>query len=61
MPVLRANRCGLGPVHHHHEDERLGLLPAGRLNPQKARVLLMLALIAGLDRDVLAELVSARP
>ena len=59
--MLRANRCGLGPVHHHHEDERLGLLPAGRLNPQKARVLLMLALIAGLDRGVLAELVSARP
>ena len=59
--MLRANRCGSGPVHHHHEDERLGLLPAGRLNPQKARVLLMLALIAGLDRGVLAELVSATP
>ena len=59
--MLRANRCGSGPVHHHHEDERLGLLPAGRLNPQKARVLLMLALIAGLDRGALAELVSATP
>ena len=23
--MLRANRCGSGPVHHHHEDERLGL------------------------------------
>ncbi len=59
--MLRANRCGSGPVHSHPEDERLGLLPAGRLNPQKARVLLLLALMAGLDRGVLAELVSARP
>jgi len=59
--MLRANRCGSGPVHACSEDERLGLLPAGSLNPQKARVLLLLALIAGLDRGVLAELVSARP
>jgi len=59
--MLRANRCGSGPVHDHHEDERLGLLPAGNLSPQKARVLLMLALIAGLDRGALAELVSATP
>ena len=54
--MLRANRCGSGPVHACSEDERLGLLPAGSLNPQKARVLLLLALIAGLDRGVLAEL-----
>ncbi len=59
--MLRANRCGSGPVHACSEDERLGLLPAGSLNPQKARVLLLLALIAGLDRGGLAELVSARP
>lgn len=59
--MLRANRCGSGPVHHHHEDERLGLLPAGNLSPQKARVLLLLALIAGLSRDDLAELISAAP
>ena len=59
--MLRANRCGSGSVHHHPEDERLGLLPAGNLSPQKARVLLLLALIAGLSRDDLVELISAAP
>ena len=54
--MLRAHRCGSGPVHPCAADDRLGLLPAGSLNPQKARVLLMLALIAGLDRDRLAAL-----
>ena len=52
--MLRANRCGSGPVHPHPEDQRLGLLPAGSLNPQKARVLLLLFLIAGLDRPAMA-------
>ena len=51
--MLRANRCGSGPVHHHSEDERLGLLPAGSLNPQKARVMLLLAVLAGWDRNQL--------
>ncbi|QNJ30193.1 asparaginase [Synechococcus sp. A15-24] len=59
--MLRANRCGSGPVHHHYEDERLGLLPAGNLSPQKARVLLLLALIAGLSRGELAAMISATP
>ncbi len=58
--MLRANRCGSGPVHRHSEDERLGLLPAGRLNPQKARVLLLLASMAGLNRAELAALISQR-
>jgi len=52
--MLRANRCGSGPVHSHSNDERLGLLPAGSLNPQKARVLLLLCLIAGVDRGGLS-------
>ncbi len=52
--MLRANRCGSGPVHRGADDERLGLLPAGSLNPQKARVLLLLALIVGLDRGGLS-------
>ena len=56
--MLRANRCGSGPVHHHPEDERLGMLPAGSLNPQKARVLLLLASIAGFDRAELRVLIS---
>ena len=59
--MLRANRCGSGPVHHHSEDERLGLLPAGSLNPQKARVLLLLAVLAGWDRDQLQALITASP
>jgi L-asparaginase len=58
--ILRANRCGSGPVHHHSEDQRLGLLPAGSLNPQKARVLLLLASIAGWDAVALAALMSQR-
>ena len=58
--MLRANRCGSGPVHRHSEDERLGLLPAGSLNPQKARVLLLLASIAGWDAVALAALMSQR-
>ena len=52
--MLRANRCGSGPVYENPEDERLGLLAAGCLNPQKARVLLLLALIAGWNRNDLA-------
>ena len=58
--MLRANRCGSGPVHRDEQFARLGLLPAGRLSPQKARVLLLLALMAGLDRAELAALISQR-
>jgi len=58
--MLRANRCGSGPVHRHSEDKRLGLLPAGSLNPQKARVLLLLASIAGFDRAGLGAWISQR-
>jgi L-asparaginase len=56
--MLRANRCGSGPVHRDEQFARLGLLPAGRLSPQKARVLLLLALMAGLDRTQLAEVLA---
>ena len=59
--LLRANRCGSGPVHSNADDQRLGLLPAGSLNPQKARVLLLLASIARLDHAGLAALFSASP
>ena len=52
--MLRANRCGSGPVHRCEDHAKLGLLPAGDLSPQKARVLLLLALMAGDDRDALA-------
>ena len=57
--MLRANRCGSGPVHRCADHARLGLLPAGTLSPQKARVLLLLALMAGYTRaDLEAELQS---
>ena len=54
--MLRSNRCGSGPVHPCDEDERLGLLAAGSLSPPKARVLLLLALMAGYSRDQLRAL-----
>lgn len=59
--MLRANRCGSGPVHECPEDEWLGLLAAGSLNPQKARVLVLLALLAGWNRVQLAALITASP
>ena len=52
--MLLANRCGAGSVYNHPDDAPLGLLPAGCLNPQKARVLLLLCLIAGVDRGGLS-------
>ena len=57
--MLRSNRCGRGPVHERDDDGELGLVAAGGLSPQKARVILLLALIAGLHRDELAVLLSA--
>ena len=57
--MLRSNRCGSGPVYGDTDQAQLGLLPAGCLNPQKARVLLILALIAGLDQSGLASLCEA--
>ena len=57
--MLRSNRCGSGPVYGDPDQAQFGLLPAGCLNPQKARVLLILALIAGLDQPGLASLCEA--
>ena len=57
--MLRSNRCGSGPVYGDADQAQFGLLPASGLNPQKARVLLLLALIAGLDQQGLASLCEA--
>jgi L-asparaginase len=57
--ILRSNRCGSGPVYGDADQAQFGLLPAGCLNPQKARVLLILALIAGLDQPGLVSLCEA--
>ena len=44
-PVLvRSNRTGNGRVISRENYDRLGMIPADTLNPQKARILLMLAL-----------------
>ena len=57
--MLRSSRCGSGPVHPSELQDELGLLPAGTLNPQKARILLLLALIAGMERAELSALLAA--
>ena len=44
-PVLvRSSRTGNGRVVARDEYEAMGMIPADTLNPQKARILLMLAL-----------------
>ena len=49
-PVLvRASRVGNGRVTASDELDRLGMIPADNLNPQKARILLMLALTRTTD------------
>lgn len=57
--MLRSSRCGIGPVHPSELQDELGLLPAGTLNPQKARILLLLVLIAGMERDELSTLLAS--
>ena len=59
--MLRSNRCGSGPVHRSDFDVDLGLVAAGTLNPQKARVLLLLAVIAGWTPTRLSNWFSASP
>ena len=44
-PVLvRSNRTGNGRVVAQEQYDKMGMIPADTLNPQKARILLMLAL-----------------
>ncbi len=56
--VVRSSRTGGGVVERNIEvdDDRLGLLVAEELNPQKARVLLMLGLTRTADPRVLQEM-----
>jgi L-asparaginase len=51
VAVVRASRAGSGHVMRNGAapDDALGFVSAGSLNPYKARVLLMLALAAGVD------------
>lgn len=68
VTVVVSNRTGSGRVGMWSEPESLDSLPAGRgamvgatdLNPQKARILLMLALAAHVEARALPELFNAR-
>jgi L-asparaginase/Glu-tRNA(Gln) amidotransferase subunit D len=48
---VRSSRVGNGRVIGRSEFDALGMIPADNLNPQKARVLLMLALTKTNDVD----------
>ena len=47
--IVRSNRTGSGRVPARDEYDSLGMIPADNLNPQKARILLMLALTKTAD------------
>jgi L-asparaginase len=47
--VVQSSRAGSGRVGHHAQLEQLGFVAADNLNPQKARVLTMLALTRAED------------
>ncbi|MEM7343821.1 MAG: asparaginase [Chloroflexota bacterium] len=54
--IVRSSRTGHGVVGYHdwmQLDDSLGLIPAHRLNPQKARILLMLALTQTRDIETI--------
>lgn len=61
MQIVRATRCPHGGVYTEGgevEDLELGFIPSGSLNPQKARVLLMLALTVTNDTELIREFFS---
>jgi len=68
VTVVISNRTGSGRVGAANDPDSLATLPPGRaptigatdLNPQKARLLLMLALAAGLDARTIARWFDAR-
>jgi L-asparaginase len=55
VAVVRSSRTGGGIVERNVEmdDDRLGFIAADELNPQKARILLMLGLTRTRDRELL--------
>ena len=44
IPVVKSSRVGNGIVTRWAEDDKYGFIAGDTLNPQKARILLMLAL-----------------
>jgi L-asparaginase len=58
-PVLvRSNRTGSGRVVSSPEYDGMEMIPADTLNPQKARILLMLALTKTRDRREMIRIFS---
>lgn len=55
---VRASRVPNGRVIPHREHDDLGIIPADNLNPQKARILLMLALTRSADPAELKRIFS---
>jgi L-asparaginase len=51
VTVMQATRAGSGVVHDSPRLVELGFVPSDNLNPQKARILLALALTVGRERD----------
>ena len=56
--LMRSSRTGNGRVTHRSTMDRLGLIPADNLIPQKARILLMLALTKTRDPKEIARIFS---
>jgi L-asparaginase len=54
--IVRSNRTGNGRVIAQREYDTLGMVPADNLNPQKARILLMLALTKTKDPSQIARM-----
>ncbi len=56
--IVRSNRTGNGRVIAQREYDAMGIVPADNLNPQKARILLMLALTKTKDPAQVARMFS---
>ena len=56
--IVRSNRTGSGRVVPLGAYDERGMIPADTLNPQKARVLLMLALTRTRDLDEIRRMFS---
>jgi L-asparaginase len=56
--LVRSSRVGNGRVIRREEYDRMGMIPADSLNPQKARILLMLALTKTRDLDEIKRMFS---
>lgn len=58
LPILRSSRISGGAVAYNGEvnDDVMHTIPAGDLNPQKARILLMLGLAHGMNKTQIKEI-----